>query len=114
MYGLPSNIDLTFLHGRELLQVCIGMHQVILNFYGQLSISIESEYAHRSRSGEVTRYEDCRLSASMLTSFVGLKISRATGTIDGTLTLCFSNEDVLEIYDDSKQHESYQIRNGSS
>ena|SRR6266480_5741145 len=112
MYGLPKDLDLSFLHGKELLQVCIGMHQVILNLEDQVTISVESEYAHRAKNGEAIRYKDCRLSASMLCSLLGFSIITASGKPDGTLTLRFSNEELLEIFDDSKEFESYQIKQG--
>lgn len=113
MYGLPEDIDLTFLHGKELLQVCIGLNEVILNFHGQVSITVESEFTHMARTGEVTRFQDCRSSALALASFLGISLSTVKGAADGTLTLCFSNEEILEVYDDSKEFESYQIRIGS-
>ena len=39
-------------------------------------------------------------------------VSKAKGRTDGTLRLSFSRGGVLEIYDDSKQYESYQIQHG--
>ena len=43
MYGLNPEINLSFLVGRELLQVCIGIHQVQLHFDKDVSISIEGQ-----------------------------------------------------------------------
>jgi len=41
MFGLPSDFDASFLEGAMVLQVCIGLHEVILNFDGDISITIE-------------------------------------------------------------------------
>ena len=58
MYGVPDSIEWSFLVDREVLQVCIGLHQVSLKFDGQVSMNIECDFDHapaadtlRSQSG---------------------------------------------------------------
>lgn len=45
MYGLPADINLEFLVGRELIQVAVGLHEIVLVFDDNVSISIESHCA---------------------------------------------------------------------
>ena len=109
MYGLPKNLDLGFLLGKALQQICVGSHEVILKFDDDLEVTVTSECDYKSKTGQFTRVKEYPASASMICRLLGFSIVKAEGTEDGTLTLRFSNEDTLIIYDDSKQYESYQI-----
>lgn len=59
MYGLKSDIDLSFLNGRELIQVAIGLYQIQFGFDGDVRISVEGEFSYfdgKTRSfGELRR-----------------------------------------------------------
>jgi hypothetical protein len=44
MYGLKKEIDLSFLTGRELIQVAIGLHQVRFGFDDDVAVSVEAEF----------------------------------------------------------------------
>ena len=110
MYGLPEGIDLGFLQNRQLLQVCIGLNEAILNFDDELSITIMTDIYHEATDGKVAVYEQCPFSASMLSQFLGCSIVEATWNTEGALRMRFSNGDSLEIRDDSKVYECYQIR----
>jgi hypothetical protein len=41
MYGVPANLDLTFLHGAKLTQVCLGQYEVQFHFHPIGSILVE-------------------------------------------------------------------------
>jgi hypothetical protein len=51
-YGVPANLDLTFLHGAELIQVCLGQYQVDFQFHPVGSISVGDDWELRSAVGE--------------------------------------------------------------
>ncbi len=112
MYRLPENIDLSFLLQKELEQICFGLHQVIFNFNGNISISVESKMRCVTETSQVLidRYS---AEASLLCSLLGYSIIQTKGQEDGTLSLIFSNNIILNIYDDNLSYESYIIRNES-
>ena len=112
MFGLPADIDLTFLVGRTLLQVCFGLNDLVLNFDDRVSIQVSSCVGTRSKTGERRRDSDFRDAAPGLLSLVNEVVTRADGSSDGTLTLEFGGCGALTLYDDSKQFESYVIKAG--
>ncbi len=112
MHGLPMNIDLCFIEVKKLEQVCIGEHQIILNFEDALSISIETAIHVHESDNNLRTFELLRDSAQSLCSLLGLCVQRAVGSPDGTLSLEFENGTRLVVYDDNENYESYQIRFG--
>ena len=109
MYGLPENVDLSFLQGKRLIQICIGSHQIILRFDEDISISIESPIKLLSRNGEHYIYDQA---SSINKDFIELLESSVVNVIPyttGTLRLVFGNGSEIELTDDSIQYESYQI-----
>lgn len=109
MYGLPKNIDLSFLVGRELLQVCIGSNDLILHFDDRVSILITSNCHWKSISGVGVEIDSYAESANMICRPLGSKILNATSDESGTLSMKFSNGDAFMLFDDSQQFESYVI-----
>jgi hypothetical protein len=112
MYGLPIDTDLTFLHGKELESVSIGLHDVILHFDERVKITVTSECKYQTKTGETISIENYPASASLICKLINHSIVDAQGEENGTLSLKFSNGDTLIIYDDSEQYEAYQIQNG--
>ena len=51
MYGVPVDLDLSFLHGAELIQVCLGQHQLQFHFHPVGSISVEGGWELRDAAG---------------------------------------------------------------
>src|SRR5438093_4502378 len=51
MYAVPANLDLAFLHGAELIQVCVGQYQVQFHFTPAGSISVEGGWELRDAVG---------------------------------------------------------------
>jgi hypothetical protein len=112
MYGLSKDVDLAFLKGKELHQVCTGANEVILHFDDYIAITIMSECDYKSKIGEIVRIERYPTSSSLICQLLGSSITEAQGKDDGTLVLEFANGDALTLYDDSKEYESYQIKHG--
>ena len=52
MYGVPADLDLSFLHGAELLQVCLGTHQIQFRFHPVGEIAVEGKWELIDSSGQ--------------------------------------------------------------
>lgn len=113
MYKLPQDEELSFLLNKTLLQVCIGLNDLILNFDDQIVITITSCLGIISCSGNLVIHESFINSASDVLSLIGREITLVSGDAKGTLTLLFDNGVSLCAYDDSQEYESYTIRNGN-
>lgn len=111
MYGLKKEIDLSFLTGRELIQLAIGVYQVQFGFDEDVRISVESEFRYFDGQIEsIWRPEPGSSSiAARGVALLGATIESVGSNIDGTLTLAFSNQHRLTILDSSKEYESYDI-----
>jgi len=112
MYGLPADLDLGLFREKTLIQVCIGMHDLILNFDGGVSVSIGSSIGLATTDGAYQKYKNLLESAVGVVALLGRTVMSSTADADGTLSLQFSGGARVDIYDDSKQHESYTIING--
>jgi hypothetical protein len=111
MYGLKKEIDLSFLTGREFIQLSIGVYQVQFGFDEDVRISVESEFRYFDGQAEwIWRPEPGSSSiAARAVALLGATIESFGSNIDGTLTLAFSNEHRLTILDSSREYESYDI-----
>jgi hypothetical protein len=114
MYGLPKDINLHFLEGQELGQVCVGMHEVILNFSRNTGITIQSKFSSSADGSSSGNNTGLPLSASSLLRFVGSVVTSIHAETDGTLKLQFSNGLDLTIFDDDPHYESYVINHNGA
>jgi hypothetical protein len=108
MYGL-KNVDLTFLEGRQLIQIAIGIHQVIFAFDDELTISVERKFRYSSQNQSSEWHPGAKEIAARTVELLGATVENVKGQEDGTLRLEFSNGDYLLFTDDTKEYESYQI-----
>jgi hypothetical protein len=51
VYGVPGDLDLSFLHGAELIQVCLGQYQLQFHFHPVGTISVEGGWELRDAAG---------------------------------------------------------------
>jgi hypothetical protein len=109
VYGLPKDVNLRFLVGKELIQVAVGLYDIILNFDGQLSISVQTTLYHGKEGEPLVAYEVGPSSAGILMPLLGNSIKRFIANQDGTLSMIFSNGECVEIRDDNTHYECYQI-----
>ena len=121
MYGLKPDVDLSFFVRRKLNQVAVGSYNIQLNFDGPvlslgvqslLSLSVQSRVEHSSK-GSVKEWEgdaNMPLAAASLLGLLGSSVVSVQGDPDGTLTLEFSNGDVVRVFD-TEGYEAYQICN---
>ncbi len=108
MYGLDKNLDLGFLIGKNLLQICVGSFQVILNFDANVSISIESTFDCGSED-KSKRTGNLLETAPSLFHLLGKHIKEIKIEDEGTLVLTFSDGTIVRLYDSNAATESYQI-----
>lgn len=113
MYGLRKDINLRFFEGRTLLQVCFGLHDLILNFDGDVSVTVTSSVGCVTSGGSIQRCDDFRQVAPTLVALLNQSVRSAEGDEAGTLTIRFDGGGMLSIYDDSEEYESYTIKNGT-
>lgn len=109
MYGLKKDIDLTFLIRREIIQVAIGMYQVLFNFDEDTSIAVEGRFEYTTNASTVEWRPGNPLAACSAVKLLSARIEAVEPLQNGTLRLTFSNGDCLAIYDVSAEYESYQI-----
>lgn len=111
MYGLPSDTDLSFLHGAQLDQVCISQNEVILHLHPEVEIMIASTIELGGEQGGRI-LEDPRDQGLAICSRLGERIERAEGTSEGTLRLFWTSGHSIAIHDTWTEFESYTITQG--
>jgi hypothetical protein len=111
MHGLKKEIDLSFLNGRELIQVAVGFYQTIFRFDEDLAISVEGEFRYFDGQTEwIWRPEPgSSLIAARTVALLGAAIESLESNTNGTLALTFANGQRLTLADSSREYESYQI-----
>lgn len=111
MYGLKKEIDLSFLAGREVGQIRVGLYQVVFAFDEDVAISVEAEFHYRDDQGEwVWKPEPGATQiAARTVALLGATIQSFESHENGMLLLNFSNGNSLTILDSSKEYESYDI-----
>jgi hypothetical protein len=112
VYGLPPETDLDFLAGTQLIQVCVGENETILQFGPGMSIMVASAVHLIEPGGTDVDLSDAREVGSRLLPLLGDHIAAAMAIPPGTLRLCWSSGSILEIIDSWDRFESYTIRYG--
>jgi hypothetical protein len=109
-----ASIDINFLLGKELLQICFGLYQVILNFSENASISVEHRLVYANKSGECFTWNCGQRNNLPIQSSLGYKVVEANLTPEQSINLVFENQDELTIQvSENKKFESYQINYGA-
>jgi Family of unknown function (DUF6188) len=113
MYGLKPDVDLNFFIGKELIQLAVGPYDVQFHFHESVWLSVQSRTEHISK--EIVHEWDGDanqpLAAGSLLGLISSSVISLQGESDGTLTLTFSNGDVVTVFD-QEGYEAYQIGNG--
>ncbi|HWA94406.1 MAG TPA: DUF6188 family protein [Terracidiphilus sp.] len=112
MYGLNEDVDLEFLDGRELIQLCVGVHQLIFNFDELVTISVEGKFSYFDSDHEAVLQPTPQTSTSIArtAALLGSSIKKYTSAADGTLILEFSNQHRLTLFDSDPRFEAYTIK----
>lgn len=114
VYGLPADIDLSFLVGTTLTQVCMGQNEFILNFDTGTSIMVASTVRLHGSTTDATEIDSAVEAGKILTAELGASVESASGTEDGTTTIVWSTGTVLSVLDTWPDFESYTITHGST
>jgi hypothetical protein len=111
MHGVPTDLDLTFLRGAELIQVCLGRHQVQFHFHPAGSISVEGKWELLDAAGARIDQSDDGPDRPpyQLHRLLGLTVVDIDVSAPDWLALRFEGGCVLRIFGDSEQYESFQI-----
>lgn len=112
MNGLPATIDLSALTGAVISQVCLSQFQCILNFESDARIAIESNCMYTSSSGRALPIVSHAAAATEICELIGTPVREARRQPDGGLLLRLTNEATLEILNDDRDHESFQVHLG--
>jgi hypothetical protein len=114
MYRLSKQTDLSFLVGIQLLQVCVGRNEVILNFDNDARITILSDFATGKHGDVLHRHQQPTSGALAIFPLLHSTVAQAVVTASGGLLLIFSTAECLEIFDTSSQYESFWIMRGDT
>lgn len=107
MYGLTGTIDLSFLVGETVMQVCLGRYQTQVRM-DDATIAIECKHTLVTADGE-TVWNRSAFPSEGLSRLLGQTVSKVSVLDERTLELTFSAGDRLSLVDDSDQYESFQI-----
>ena len=112
MYRLSQDASLSFLIGVELLQVCVGKNEVILNFDRNVRLTILSDFSVSVAGGRSSIYQEITTGAVALFPLLHDVIGQASATEAGGLFLRFRSGMCVEVFDTSEHYESFWISNG--
>ena len=114
MYAVPTDLDISRFTNSVLIQLCLGQHEVQFHFHPFGSISVEAKWELRDASGTVVDRMDRegRSNAIQAHRLLGKHVSGATLDAPRSFSLAFEGGDVLTIYDDSREYESFSIQPG--
>lgn len=112
MYGFPPDVDLSFLEGAVLVQVCVGENEIILNLEPNISIMATSTVLVE-REGQRDTCDDARTAGIALLPLLGASVVTVIGSADGTLDVSWSRGIRTRILDSWQDFESYTIRHGA-
>ncbi len=110
MYGLDKSVNLNFIIGAELIQVSIGLNEVILNYSNELNFILYSKFKIIDPMGkaiEVSSNEP-RFSKNLV-DFLGKNVNKVINFGTGDIQLFFSNDFQLILLDSNDSFESYEI-----
>jgi hypothetical protein len=114
MYGVPTDLDLGFLHGAELIQVCLGQRQLQFHFHPVGSISVEGRWELRDASGALIdrQHDGPDRPAFQLHRLLGRRVAGSEVCVPAWFALRFEGGDMLRVFDDSPLCESFKIEPG--
>lgn len=110
MFGLSEDFPFMALVGCELIQICIGENELIMNFDKKLSISINSSVVFGPNP--VLKTDDYRCNSNLFAQLLGSKIADAQSSNKKDLMLNFTNGKSVTILDEYSNYEAYFVKIG--
>ena len=111
LYPLRDDVDLSFLNERELIQLSIGMHQVIFSFLNDLTITVEDRFVIEEPTGQTAWKPEAINEAARAVCLLG-RTTKGVRRSGSALDLEFGAGYSLAITPVENEHESYQINDG--
>lgn len=114
MYGVPEDLDLSFFHGAELVQVCLSLHQVQFHFHPDVSIHVQGGWELIDAAGGRIDHGHDRPERPpyRIHWLLGRRVVGTEVSPPGRISLRFEGGEALRIFDDSREYESFQIQPG--
>lgn len=109
MYGIPADIDWSFMIGAEAIQICIGKYDVIINYFKDISISMGDCFEYISDGVELASDPELSRRATSLVGLLGAVVGRVDVEDGKVLILTFTNGDVLKVVDVEERYESFTV-----
>ena len=112
MYGLPADFDPRPFIDRELTQIWFQTYSMQFFFKAadeEIQVTLESSFTYQRNSDSALIRQKVPVEGSFVTELIGKRVVDALASVDGTLTLRFEGDAVLQVLDDNPQYESYQI-----
>lgn len=108
MSSSPATVT-ELLQNREVVQLAIGVYQVVFGFDGDIALSVESCFRYASDS-ETVEWRPREIHAATKTAkLIGHTVTNVHESEDGSLQLSFSNGDLLTVMRTGNGFESYQL-----
>ena len=115
MYGVPASLDLGFLVGGALQQICIGLYQIQLHFHPVGDISTMGYWEVRDGAGRLIDQQaenEAERAPFELHRLLGQTVVSVEITAPHSLTVHFSGGFSFQLFDDSPNYESFTIQPG--
>lgn len=112
MYGLKITENLSFLLNACVSQIVVSQSALKIDFDQQTRLTIFSTFAMKIADQAMMQFNGSTEDAAALFPLIGDVITTAKATTSGGLHLNFKSGALLEVFDDSKQYESFTISNG--
>lgn len=114
MHGVPESLDLVFLHGCELVQVCLGQFQLQFHFHPVGSIYVEGRWELRNEHDEVidATNNDPERPPYQFQYLLGRCVTGTEISPPTWVEVRFENEMKLRLFDEA-DYESIQIQPGN-
>lgn len=116
MHGIPANLTLAPFEAGEVIQVCLGLHQVQFHFHPTGSISLEGGWELLAADGTCIdrRYHGLDRPPYQLHRLLGRRVVGSEVAAPKWFALRFEGGEVLRVFDDVAQGESFSIEPGNN
>ncbi len=113
MYKLPKDFDGVFFIGRRLEFITFSENNVAFAFDKGVSVTVESSLQHQyEANNDSVVVQNVPINESRLMQLLSKTVAEVKGDEKGTLTILFNDGQVLKVFDDQPQFESYLMNDG--
>ena len=115
MYNLDKATDFSFLLGKELLQVSIGLYQIVLRFSDNIVVNAECMLLLKGEDGSLLQVDsEDPQTTKELVCLLGKAIKSVKIASNMELKMLFSSESELTLIDSNEDGESFAISSPES